>query len=160
MEPSIKKIRLARPYLVNPESKEAFGFYEVMVSWPDGKRHSFPSMEHAQAHIENRKFEENNLSKEVPSGFYEALNNQPRTSIEPTKEESSEPDSYEVFLVAIGSSKISLIKELRARIGQGLKECKALVESAPITIRENLSKDEAEQLKEALTAAGGTVEVK
>jgi len=55
--------------------------------------------------------------------------------------------------------KISVIKEVRTVTGLGLKEAKDLVEGAPKTLKENVSKDEANKIKEAVTAAGGIVEV-
>ena len=55
--------------------------------------------------------------------------------------------------------KIAVIKEVRTVTGLGLKEAKDLVEGAPKTIKENVSKDEANKIKEAVTAAGGVVEV-
>lgn len=58
------------------------------------------------------------------------------------------------------SKKIAVIKEVRAVTGLGLKEAKDLVEGAPKTLKENVSKDEANKIKDAVTAAGGTVEVK
>lgn len=55
--------------------------------------------------------------------------------------------------------KIAVIKEVRTVTGLGLKEAKDLVEGAPKTLKENVSKDEANKIKEAITAAGGVVEV-
>jgi large subunit ribosomal protein L7/L12 len=57
------------------------------------------------------------------------------------------------------SKKISVIKEVRAVTGLGLKEAKDLVEGAPKPIKENVSKEEAAKIKESVTAAGGTVEI-
>lgn len=55
--------------------------------------------------------------------------------------------------------KISVIKEVRTVTGLGLKEAKDLVESAPKPLKENVSKDEANKIKESITAAGGVVEI-
>jgi large subunit ribosomal protein L7/L12 len=55
--------------------------------------------------------------------------------------------------------KISVIKEVRTVTGLGLKEAKDLVEGAPKTLKENVSKDEANKIKEAITAAGGIVDI-
>jgi len=55
--------------------------------------------------------------------------------------------------------KISVIKEVRTVTGLGLKEAKDLVEGAPKTLKENVSKDEANKIKDAITAAGGVVEI-
>ena len=56
--------------------------------------------------------------------------------------------------------KINVIKEIRAITGLGLKEAKELVESAPKPVKEGVSKDEGEELKEKLEGAGATVELK
>jgi len=56
--------------------------------------------------------------------------------------------------------KIAVIKEVRAVTGLGLKEAKDLVEGAPKALKENITKEEAAKIKEQVTAAGGTVEVK
>ena len=55
--------------------------------------------------------------------------------------------------------KISVIKEVRTVTGLGLKEAKDLVEGAPKTLKENVSKDEANKIKESITAAGGIVDI-
>jgi large subunit ribosomal protein L7/L12 len=57
------------------------------------------------------------------------------------------------------TKKIAVIKEVRAVTGLGLKEAKELVEGAPKPLKENVSKDEATKVKDAIVAAGGTVEV-
>jgi large subunit ribosomal protein L7/L12 len=57
------------------------------------------------------------------------------------------------------TKKIAVIKEVRAVTGLGLKEAKELVENAPKPLKENVSKDEANKVKDAIVAAGGTVEV-
>jgi large subunit ribosomal protein L7/L12 len=57
------------------------------------------------------------------------------------------------------SKKIAVIKEVRAVTGLGLKEAKELVEGVPKPLKENVSKDEANKVKDSITAAGGTVEV-
>jgi large subunit ribosomal protein L7/L12 len=71
-----------------------------------------------------------------------------------------EKTEFNVILKAYDDTKkIAVIKEVRAVTGLGLKEAKDLVEGAPKTLKENASKDEAEKIKEQVTAAGGTVEV-
>ena len=69
-------------------------------------------------------------------------------------------DSFNVILAEIGAEKIKVIKVVREITGLGLKEAKELVEGAPKAIKEGVSKDEAEELKAKLTAAGAEVEVK
>ncbi len=69
-------------------------------------------------------------------------------------------DKFEVVLAAAGDSKINVIKEVRAITGLGLKEAKDLVESAPKAVKDDVSKDEAEELKKKLEAAGAKVELK
>ncbi|NBB80912.1 MAG: 50S ribosomal protein L7/L12 [Verrucomicrobia bacterium] len=71
-----------------------------------------------------------------------------------------EKDEFDVILKAAGSNKISTIKEVRAITGLGLKEAKDLVEGAPKPVKEAVSKDEAEELKKKLEAAGAEVELK
>tara|TARA_B110000261_G_scaffold147256_1_gene172086 strand:+ start:268 stop:639 length:372 start_codon:yes stop_codon:yes gene_type:complete len=73
---------------------------------------------------------------------------------------AEEKTSFDVELTAIGESKISVIKEVRAITSLGLKEAKDLVESAPKVVKEGASKDEAEEIKKKLEAAGATVELK
>jgi large subunit ribosomal protein L7/L12 len=67
---------------------------------------------------------------------------------------------FTVILAAAGAKKIDVIKEVRAITGLGLKEAKDLVEGAPKTLKENVSKDDAEKFKKQLVAAGATVELK
>jgi len=73
---------------------------------------------------------------------------------------AEEKTSFDVELTAIGESKISVIKEVRAITSLGLKEAKDLVEAAPKVVKEGASKDEAEEIKKKLEAAGATVELK
>jgi large subunit ribosomal protein L7/L12 len=67
---------------------------------------------------------------------------------------------FDVVLAAAGASKINVIKEVRTITGLGLKEAKDLVEGAPKSVKEGVSKDEAEQIKVKLEEAGATVELK
>ena len=73
---------------------------------------------------------------------------------------AAEKTEFNVILSAAGSNKIGVIKEIRGITGLGLKESKDLVEGAPKTVKEGISKDEAAKIKEALEKAGATVEVK
>ena len=75
----------------------------------------------------------------------------------PVVEEKTE---FDVILTSFGSSKLGVIKAVREVTGLGLKEAKELVEGCPKTLKEGVSKDEAEKIKADLTAAGATVEVK
>jgi large subunit ribosomal protein L7/L12 len=70
-----------------------------------------------------------------------------------------EKTSFDVILKSPGEKKIQVIKEVRAITGLGLKEAKAVVDSAPKAVKEGLSKDEAEKLKEQLEGAGAIVEL-
>jgi len=73
---------------------------------------------------------------------------------------AEEKTEFNVILKAFEESKkIAVIKEVRAVTGLGLKEAKDLVEGAPKPLKENASKEEAAKIKEAITAAGGTVEI-
>jgi len=74
---------------------------------------------------------------------------------------AEEKDTFDVVLTSAGGSKINVIKVVREVVaGLGLKEAKELVDAAPKTIKEGVSKDEAEEIKVKLTEAGATVEVK
>ncbi len=75
-------------------------------------------------------------------------------------EAAAEQTEFDVILASAGSSKIGVIKEVRAITGLGLKEAKELVESAPKAVKEGVDKAEAEEVKAKLEAAGATVEVK
>ena len=75
----------------------------------------------------------------------------------PAVEEKTECD---VILASFGSNKLGVIKAVREITGLGLKDAKDMVEGAPKTVKEGVSKDEAESIKTALTEAGATVEIK
>jgi len=68
--------------------------------------------------------------------------------------------TFDVILKAAGDKKIQVIKVVRATTGLGLKEAKDLVEGAPKTVKENLSKEDAEKLKKEIEEQGGAVELK
>lgn len=71
-----------------------------------------------------------------------------------------EKTAFNVVLIDAGAQKIAVIKEVRAATNLGLKEAKDLVESAPKTVKEGATKEEAEELKKKLEAAGAKVELK
>ncbi len=71
-----------------------------------------------------------------------------------------EKTEFDVILTAIGDKKIQVIKEVRAITSLGLKEAKELVESAPTAIKEAVTKDEAEKIREKIEGAGGQVDIK
>lgn len=73
---------------------------------------------------------------------------------------AEEPTVFDVILASFGSNKIQVIKEIRAITSLGLKEAKDLVESAPKPVKEGIKKDEAEEIKKKLEAAGAKVELK
>ena len=73
---------------------------------------------------------------------------------------AEEKTDFDVVLAAIGDQKIKVIKEIRAITSLGLKEAKELVESAPQSIKEGVSKEEAQEIKEKIEAVGGSVEIK
>lgn len=75
-------------------------------------------------------------------------------------EAAEEKTEFDVVLKEIGANKVGVIKAVRGATGLGLKEAKDLVESAPATLKEGISKDEAETLKKALEEAGAVVEFK
>ena len=73
---------------------------------------------------------------------------------------AEEKDEFDVVLTAAGDKKIQVIKEVRAVTTLGLKEAKDLVDSAPKAIKEKVNKEEADKIKAAIEAAGGSVEIK
>ena len=76
------------------------------------------------------------------------------------EEADVEKDSFDVMLTSFGEKKINVIKEVRAITGLGLKEAKELVEAGGKAVKEQVSKDEAEDIKGKLEAAGAEVELK
>jgi len=81
----------------------------------------------------------------------------PAASAAPAQEEKTE---FTVVLTAAGEKKINVIKVVREITGLGLKEAKDLVDGAPKAVKENINKEEAEELKTKLTEAGASVELK
>jgi large subunit ribosomal protein L7/L12 len=81
----------------------------------------------------------------------------PAAEAAPAAEEKTE---FDVILQAIGGNKINVIKVVREVTALGLKEAKDLVEAAPKAVKEGVSKEEAETIKQKLSDAGATVEVK
>ena len=75
-------------------------------------------------------------------------------------EAAEEKTAFDVILKDGGAKKINVIKVVRAATGLGLKEAKAAVDEAPTTIKEGISKEDAEALKAQLEEAGATVEIK
>ncbi|MCG8505658.1 MAG: 50S ribosomal protein L7/L12 [Sphingomonadales bacterium] len=73
---------------------------------------------------------------------------------------AEEKTEFDVVLASFGDKKINVIKEVRGITGLGLKEAKDLVEGAPSPVKEGVSKDEAEEIKGKLEAAGASVELK
>ena len=71
-----------------------------------------------------------------------------------------EKTEFDVVLKSFGANKLAVIKVVRTITGLGLAEAKAAVEGAPTTLKEAISKDEAEEIKAKLTAVGATVELK
>ncbi|MBM3255745.1 MAG: 50S ribosomal protein L7/L12 [Candidatus Omnitrophica bacterium] len=73
---------------------------------------------------------------------------------------AEEKSTFSVVLASAGNSKIAVIKEVRAITSLGLKEAKDLVDAAPKPVKEGVPKEEAEEMKKKLEAAGATVELK
>ena len=73
---------------------------------------------------------------------------------------AEEKTSFDVVLKEAGSAKLQVVKAVKEACGLGLKEAKDLVDGAPSTLKEGLSKDEAENLKKAIEEAGAKVELK
>ncbi len=75
-------------------------------------------------------------------------------------EAADEQTEFDVMLAGFGDNKVAVIKEVRTITGLGLKEAKELVEAGGKPVKEKVSKEEAEKIKQQLVAAGATVEVK
>ena len=73
---------------------------------------------------------------------------------------AEEKTSFDVVLKSAGAAKLQVVKAVKEHCGLGLKEAKDLVDGAPATVKEGMSKDEAEALKKAIEAAGAKVELK
>lgn len=73
---------------------------------------------------------------------------------------AEEQTEFDVVLKAAGANKVAAIKAVRGATGLGLKEAKAMVESAPVAVKEGIAKEEAEELKKTLEEAGAEVELK
>jgi len=73
---------------------------------------------------------------------------------------AAEQTEFDVVLTAIGEKKVAVIKAVREATGLGLKEAKGIVDGVPTAVKEGASKDEAEELKGKLEAAGASVELK
>jgi large subunit ribosomal protein L7/L12 len=77
-----------------------------------------------------------------------------------TADVAEEQTEFNVILTSFGANKVSVIKAVRSATGLGLKEAKGLVETANATVKEAVSKDEADELKKQLEEAGASVEIK
>ena len=75
-------------------------------------------------------------------------------------ETAAEKDSFDVVLAEVGANKLAVVKAVKEACGLGLKDAKDLVDGAPATIKEGMSKSEAENLKKAIEEAGAKVELK
>lgn len=84
----------------------------------------------------------------------------PGAGTAPAEQKEEEQTEFTVTLTAIGDQKIQVIKEVRALTGLGLKEAKELVDNSPKPVKEHISKEEADKIKEALEKVGATVEIK
>ncbi len=80
--------------------------------------------------------------------------------VEQANEEAPEKTEFDVILTAIGDKKIQVIKVVRAITGLGLKEAKALVDGIPEKVKEGVTNEEAESIKNQIEEAGATVEIK
>ena len=73
---------------------------------------------------------------------------------------AEEKSTFDVVLAEVGATKLQVVKAVKEACGLGLKEAKDLVDGAPYTIKEGVAKDEAENLKKTIEAAGAKVELK
>ncbi len=72
----------------------------------------------------------------------------------------AEQTEFDVILTSAGAGKLKVVKEIKGLLGIGLKEAKALVDTAPAPVKEKVSKDEAEKIKAALEELGASIEIK
>lgn len=72
----------------------------------------------------------------------------------------AEKTEFDVVMTSFGAAKLAVIKEVKNILGLGLQEAKAMVEGVPAKLKEGVSKEDAEALKEKLEAAGATIEIK
>ena len=84
----------------------------------------------------------------------------PVAAAAPVEEANNEPTEVTVVVTDAGASKVQVIKAVREITGLGLIDAKKLVDATPATIKENIAPEEADKIKEALVAAGATVEIK
>ncbi len=77
-----------------------------------------------------------------------------------TAEQGDEQTEFDLILQSMGENKIAVIKAVRAITGLGLKDAKDMVENAPVTVKEAVSKDEAEEMKKQLEESGAAAELK
>lgn len=84
----------------------------------------------------------------------------PGAAADTAVEAEEEQTEFSVILTAVGDKKVNVIKVVRGAAGLGLKESKDLTESAPATIMEGMSKEDAENLKKEIEEAGGSAEIK
>lgn len=92
-----------------------------------------------------------------PAGGGVVMQGGPAASDDAAPEEKTE---FDVVLTGFGDNKIAVIKAVRAITGLGLKEAKAVVEEAPKALKEAVSQEEADKVKDEIEGAGGTVEIK
>ncbi|WMY97725.1 MAG: 50S ribosomal protein L7/L12 [Arsenophonus sp.] len=91
-------------------------------------------------------------------GISSASHNLETTNVEKV-EKKEEKTEFNIILSNMGSNKISTIKAIRTITGLGLKEAKDMVESAPVTIKESVNKEESEKIKKIIEEAGASVEL-
>ena len=84
----------------------------------------------------------------------------PVAAAAPAEEANNEPTEVTVVITDAGASKVQVIKAVREITGLGLIDAKKLVDATPATVKENIAPEEADKIKEALVAAGATVEIK
>jgi large subunit ribosomal protein L7/L12 len=155
--PTITKLRQCRPYLVHPDTKQIFGYYQVSVRWADGTRKVFGSEEEARAYVEQRPVNQAAVEAEIPKGFREAQAVRDSYLIE--DEPFEEQSEYDVILTDAGANRVAVIKQIRAITGLALKESKELAVNLPSKVRTGVMQEEAQEIKTQLEEAGAKVEV-
>jgi large subunit ribosomal protein L7/L12 len=157
--PTIKRIKTTQ-YFKNPDTKQIYSLYQVRVDSPYWRPKYFQSEEHANAFLEARPINRENLLAEFPD---ESL----RKYVERIHKESDQPEKktegpkeVNVMLTAYGARKVQVVKAIREITGLNLRESKAIVDNVPSVVKEQISEEDAAEIKRLLEAAGASVEFK
>lgn len=161
MEPTIRRIKTTQ-YFKNPETKQIYSLYEVRVTMPNQRPKYFPSEEHAAAFVEKRPVDHASLLSEYPDEslreYVKKINAQQNKQQTDNENESIKEVNF--VLASYGARKVQIVKLIREVTGMNLRECKEMVDSVPSVVKEQISMEDAEELKRRFEDAGASVEIK